>query len=117
MAEEGLVDVLWEGGSCYMSVGVGSIPRLKDGMGDSSRNDRGVGERMSNPGQGCGVGGGMVGLGDSCGVGKGMVGLRDECEVGEGMVGLGDGCEVGEGMVGLRDGCGVDGEGSRLRTT
>ena len=29
-------------------------------MGDSSRNDRGVGGRMSDLGQGCGVGGGMV---------------------------------------------------------
>ena len=46
-----------------------------------------------------------------------MVGLGDSCGVDKGMVGLGDGCEVGEGMVGLRDGCGVDGEGSRVRTT
>ena len=29
-------------------------------MGDSSRNDCGVGGRMSDLGQGCGVGGGMV---------------------------------------------------------
>ena len=43
MAEEGLVDILWEGGSCCMSRGVGSIPRPKDGMGDSLGNDRGVG--------------------------------------------------------------------------
>ena len=43
MAEEGLIDILWEGGSYYMSSGVGSIPKLKDGMGDSSGNDRGVG--------------------------------------------------------------------------
>ena len=74
--------------------GVGSIPKSKDGIGDNSRNDRRVGGRMSDPGQGCGAGGGMVGLGGSCGVDKGMVGL-------------GDGREVGEGMVGLRDGCGV----------
>ena len=46
-----------------------------------------------------------------------MVGLGDSCGVDKGMVGLGDGCEVGEGMVGLRVGCGVDGEGSRVRTT
>ena len=56
MAEEGLVDVLWEGGSYCMSGGVGSIPKSKDGMSDSSGNDRGVGGRMSDPGQGCGVG-------------------------------------------------------------
>ena len=75
MAEEGAIDVLWEGGSCCMSGGVRSIPRLKDGMGDSSRNDCGVGGRMSDPGQGCGVGGRMVGQGDGCGVGEGMVGI------------------------------------------
>ena len=50
MAEEGPIDELWEGGSCCMSGGVGSIPRSKDGIGDSSRNDRGVGGRMSDPG-------------------------------------------------------------------
>ena len=68
MLEEGPVDVLWEGGSYCMSGGVGSIPRSKDGIGDSSGNDHGVGGRMSNLGQGCGVGGGMVGLRDGCGV-------------------------------------------------
>ena len=63
MPEEGLVNVLWEGSSCYMSGGVGSIPRSKDGMGDSSRNDRGVGGWMSDLGHGCGVDRGMVGCG------------------------------------------------------
>ena len=29
MAEEGLIDVLWKGGSCCMLGGVGSIPRLR----------------------------------------------------------------------------------------
>ena len=91
MAEKGPIDVLWEGGSYCMSGGVGSIPRSKDGMGDSSGNDRGVGGWMSDPRYGCGMGGGMVGLGDGCG--------------------------VGEGMVGLGDGCGVDGEGSGVGTT
>ena len=91
MPEEGPIDVLWEGGSCCMSGRVGSIPSSKDGMGDSSGNDCGVGGRMSDPSHECGVGGGMVGLGD--------------------------GCRVGEGMVGLRDGCGVDGEGSGGGTT
>ena len=43
MAKERPIDVLWEGGSYCMSSGVGSIPKSKDGMGDSSRNDRGVG--------------------------------------------------------------------------
>ena len=104
MAEEGPIDVLWEGGSCCMSGGVGSIPRSKDGMGDSSGNDYGVGGRISDLGQGCGVGGGMVGRGDGCGMGEGMVGIRD-------------GCGVDEGMVRLGDGCGVDTEGSRVRTT
>ena len=75
MAEEGPVDVLWEGGSCCMLGGVGSIPKSKDEMGDSSRNDRGVGGRMSDPIQGCGVGGKMVGRGDGCGVNEGMVRL------------------------------------------
>ena len=69
MPEEGPVDVLWEGDSCCMSGGVGSIPRSKDGMDDSSGNDRGVGGRMSNLGHGCGVHGGMVGLRDGGGVG------------------------------------------------
>ena len=101
MPEEGPVYVLWEGGSCCMSGGVGSIPRSNDGMGDSSGNDCGVSRRMSNLGHECGVGGGMVELGDGCGMGEGMV----------------DGCGVGEGMVGLRDGCGVDEEGSGIRTT
>ncbi|KAK7838136.1 hypothetical protein CFP56_020199 [Quercus suber] len=63
--------------------------RSKDGMGDNSGNDRGVGGRMSEPGHGCGVGGGMVGLGEGCGV----------------------------GMVELRDGCGVDGKGPGVGTT
>ena len=104
MAEEGLIDVLWKGGSCCMLGGVGSIPRLKDGMCDSSGNDHGVGRRMSDLGQGRGVGRGIVGRGDVCGMGKGMVGIRDGCGVDEGMVGLGDGCEV-------------DGEGSGVGTT
>ena len=104
MAEEGPMDVLWEGGSCCMLGGVGSRPRSKDGMGDSSGNDHGVGGRMSDPRQGHGVGGGMVGRGDGCGMG-------------EGMVGLGDGCGVDAGMVGLGDGCKVDGEGSGVGTT
>ena len=95
-----------------MSRGVRSIPRSKDGIGNSSRNNHRVGGRMSDPGQGCGAGGGMVGLRGSCGVYKGMVGLGDGREVGEGMVGLRDGCGVG-----LKDGCGVDGEGSRVWTT
>ena len=64
MLEEGLVDILWEGDSRCMSRGVGSIPKSKDGMGDSSGNDRGVGGRMSDPGHRCGVGEGMVGLRD-----------------------------------------------------
>ena len=50
MAKEGPIDVLWEGGSCCMSGGVGSIPRSKDEMGDSSGNDHGVGGQMSDPG-------------------------------------------------------------------
>ena len=75
MPKEGPVDVLWEGGSCCMSGRVGSISRSKDGLGDSSGNDRGVGGRMSDPGHRCGVGGGMLGVGDGCGVGEGMVGL------------------------------------------
>ena len=91
MPKEGPMDVLWEGGSVCMLGGVGSIPRSKNGMGETLGNDRRVGGRMSNPGQGCGVGGRMVGLGDGCG--------------------------VGEGMVGLRDGCGVDGEGLGVGTT
>ena len=68
MPKEGPVDVLWEGGSCCMSGRVGSISRSKDGIGDSSGNDRGVGGRMSDPGHGYGVGGGMLGVGDGCGV-------------------------------------------------
>ena len=72
MPEEGPVDVLWEGDSRCMSRGVGSIPKSKDGMGDSSGNDRRVGGRISNPGHRCGVVEGMVGLGDECGVGEGM---------------------------------------------
>ena len=48
--------------------GVGSIPRLNDGMGESLGNDRGVGGGMSDSGHGCGVGGGMLGVGDGCGV-------------------------------------------------
>ena len=87
MPEEGLVDELWESGSVCMSRGVGSIPRSKDGMGDSSGNDPRVGGRMLDLGHGCGMGGGMVGLGDGCGVGEGMVGLEDGCGVGEEMVG------------------------------
>ena len=62
MPEEGPVGVLWEGGSC--SGGVGPIPSSKDGMGDNSPNNCGVGGRMSDLGHGCGVHGGMVGLGD-----------------------------------------------------
>ena len=61
MVEEGPIDVLWEGGYCCMLGRVGSIPKSKDGMGDGSRNDRGVGGRMIDPGQRCGVGGRMVG--------------------------------------------------------
>ena len=74
-----------------MSGGVGSIPRSKDGMDESSRNEHGVGGGMSDLGHGCGVGGGMLGVGDGCG--------------------------VGEGMVGLGYGCGVDGEGLEVGTT
>ena len=96
MAEEGPIDVLWEGGSSCMSGEVGSIPRSNDGMGDNSGNDCGVSRQMSNPRHGCGVGGGMVGLGDGCGMGEGMVGLGDRYGVGEGMVGLKDGYEVDE---------------------
>ena len=84
MLEEGPVDILWEGGSYCMSGRVGSIPRSKDRMGDSSGNDRGVNGRMSDLGHGCGVGGGMVGLGDGCGMSKGMGGLGDGCGVDEG---------------------------------
>ena len=94
MVEEGPIDVLWEGGSYYMSSGVGSIPKSKDGMGDSSGNDRRMGGRMSNPGQGCGVGGGMVGRGDECGMGEGMIGRGDECGMSEGMMG-----EIGRAHV------------------
>ena len=54
MPEEGPVGVLWEGGSC--SGGVGPIPSSKDGMGDNSPNNCGVGGRMSDLGHGCGVG-------------------------------------------------------------
>ena len=54
MPEEGSVDILWEGGSCCMLGGVRSIPWSKDGMGDCSRNDCGVGGRMSDPGHECG---------------------------------------------------------------
>ena len=89
MPEERPVGILWEGGSCLG--GVRPIPSSKDGMGDSSPNNCGVGGRMSDLGHGCGVG--------------------------EGMVGLGDGCRVGEGMVGLKDGGGVGGEGSGVGTT
>ena len=67
MPEEGPVGVLWEGGSC--SGGVGPIPSSKDGMGDNSPNNCGVGGRMSDLGHGCGVGEGMVGLKDGGGVG------------------------------------------------
>ena len=45
------------------------IPSSKDGMGDSSPNNCGVGGRMSDLGHGCGVGEGMVGLKDGGGVG------------------------------------------------
>ena len=100
-----------------MSGRVGSIPRSKDGMGDSSGNDRGVGGQISDPVQRCGVGGGMVGRGDGCGMGEGMVGLGNGCGVDEGIVGLGNGCGVDEGIVGLGEGCGVDGEGSGVGTT
>ena len=60
---------------------VGSIIRSKDGIGDSSGNDRGVGGQISDPVQRCGVGGGMVGHGDGCGMGEGMVGLGNGCGV------------------------------------
>ena len=43
MAKEEPIDVLWEGGSYYMLGGVGSRPKSKDGMGESSGNDCGVG--------------------------------------------------------------------------
>ena len=68
MPKEGLVDVLWEGGSMCMSGEVGSILRSNDGMGESSGNDRRVGEGMLDPGHGCGVGGEMLGVGYGCGV-------------------------------------------------
>ena len=84
MLEEGPVYVLWESGSYCMLGGVESIPKLKNGMGDSLGNYRGVGGRMSDPGHRCGVGGGMVGLRGGCGMGKGMVGLGDGCGVNEG---------------------------------
>ena len=100
-----------------MSGRVGSIPRSKDGMGDSSGNDCGVGGQISDPRQRCGVGGGMVGRGDGCGMGEGMVGLGNGFGVDEGIVGLGNGCGVDEGIVGLGDGCEVDGEGSGVGTT
>ena len=100
-----------------MSGRVGSIPRSKDGMGDSSGNDRGVGGQISDPRQRCRVGGGMVGQGVGCGMGEGMVGLGNGCGVDEGIVGQGNGCRVDEGIVGLGNGCGVDGEGSRVGTT
>ena len=75
MLEEGPVDILWEGGSYCMSGRVGSIPKSKDGIGDSLGNDREVGGRMLDLGYGCGVGEGMVGLRDGCGVeGKGWWG-------------------------------------------
>ena len=48
MPEERLVGEWWEGGSC--SGGVRPIPSSKDGMGDSSPNNCGVG------GEGSGVG-------------------------------------------------------------
>ena len=46
-----------------------SLPRSKDGMGESSGNERGVGGGMLSPRHGCGVGGGMSGPGDGCRVG------------------------------------------------
>ena len=51
-----------------MSGGLGSIPRSKDGMGDSSRNDRGVGGGMVGLGDGCGVDGEGSGVGTTRGV-------------------------------------------------
>ena len=85
MPKEGPIDILWEAGSVCMLGGVGLILRSNDGMGESSRNDRGVGGGMLDPGHGCGVGEGMLGVGDGCGVGKGMLGLGDGCEAdGEG---------------------------------
>ena len=104
MPKEGPMDVLWEVGSVCMSRGVGSMPRSKDGMGESLGNDHGVSGGMSDSRHGCGVGGRMLGVGNGCGVG-------------EGMVGLGDGYGVSERMVGLGYGCGVDGEGSGVGTT
>ena len=68
MPEEGLVDIMWEGGSVCISRRVGSIPRSNDGMGESSGNDCGVGGEMLGVGDGCRVGEGMLGLGDGCGV-------------------------------------------------
>ena len=76
MPKEGPMDVLWEGGSVCMLGGVGSILRLKDGIGDSLRNDRGVGGRMVGLGDGCGVGERMVGPGDGCGVDGEGLGVR-----------------------------------------
>ena len=62
--------LVWEGGSVCMKGGVGlkSIPRSKDEMGESLGNECGVGGGMSDPGHGCGVGRGMLRLRDGCGV-------------------------------------------------
>ena len=100
MPKEGPAGVLWKGGS--FSGGVQPIPSSKDGMGDSSPNNCGVGGRMSNLGHGCGVHGGMVGLGDECGVGEGMVGLGARCGVGEegSRVGTTRGVATGRRLVG-----------------
>ena len=45
-------------------VGLKSIPKSKDGMGESSRNEHGAGGGMLGPRYGYGVGGGMSRLGD-----------------------------------------------------
>nr|POE92016.1 hypothetical protein CFP56_32654 [Quercus suber] len=63
MLEEGPVGVLWEGGSVCTAREVGLIHRSKDGMGESSGIDHGVG-------------GGMLGLGDGHRVGEGMAGMQ-----------------------------------------
>ena len=76
MPEEGLVDILWEGGSVCISRGVGSIPRSNDGMGESSGNDCGVGGEMLGVGDGCGV----DGEGSRVGITRGVAtGGREPC--------------------------------------
>ena len=78
MLELGPVELVWEGGSVCMIGGVGlkSIPRSNNGMGESSGNE-------------CAVGGEMLDPGHRCGVGEGMLGLRDGYKVGGEGLGLG----------------------------